>query len=96
MAIMSWSDFAPRFLEDGFLSPGPISLTDLLNIDHAFDIGPPYFGYPDLPPDKLAVFESLADLIPAGQQNAGLYFYTTNSIDTPGEPLVQVNARCHV
>ena len=93
MAIMSWSDFSPQFLEDGFLSPGPISLEDLLNIDHAFTVGAPYFGYPDLDQWKLDVFSARAVDIPAGVAQAGLYFYTRNSIDTPGEPLVQVTRR---
>ena len=33
MAVMSWAEEAPEFIEDGFLSSGPVTIQDLLHID---------------------------------------------------------------
>ena len=44
MELMAWDRIAPQFLEPEFLSPGPVSLSDLLEIDDMVRAGPPDFN----------------------------------------------------
>jgi len=105
MSMMAWGQIEPRFLEPDFLSPGEISLMDLLEIDARLEAGPPDWGesgsnsstnFLDL--WKRDIFMSLSDRLGMGRgrdgtssaSGAGLLAYTKKSIDTKGESLAQV------
>ena len=44
LAILAWNKKAPQFLKPDFLSPGPVSVNDLLEIDRRFVGGLPMFN----------------------------------------------------
>jgi hypothetical protein len=77
-------------LEPDFLTPGEISLQDLLEIDAMFLTGPPDFGHTELEPWKKEVFMSIDYRFPTNTSNAGSYLYVENSIDVVGSSLAQV------
>jgi hypothetical protein len=81
MSVMVWDRFQPEFLQPDFLSPGPVSLADLLDIDRMLYVGGPDFGSPSLPEWKRKLFVHSADLIPRGVKAAGAFLYLSNSVD---------------
>jgi len=83
MSVMVWARLQPEFLEPNFLSPGPLSLKDLLNIDESIRVGAPDFGKPSLPQWKKDIFLHLLSEshIPPGVKAAGAYLYLSKSVD---------------
>ena len=58
----AWQQYSPEFLVDDFISPGPLTLFDLFNIDQRFRAGPPmwtYGGQTPLTREKRAVFHDV-------------------------------------
>ena len=93
MAAMTWGQpgFAPEFLEPDFLSPGNVSLRDLLDIDLMFQAGLPDFGRPTMSSDKIEIFRRVLSIyqIPPDRP-AGTFLYVLNSVDTFGSALAQL------
>lgn len=57
MSMMVWKREAPELLRDGFLTPGPVTVEDLVTIDDMFVTGPPEFGQRVSAPEDLAIFQ---------------------------------------
>jgi len=81
MSVMVWAHVQPQFLEPDFLSPGPLSLLDLLTVDSMIYEGGPDFGMPSLPQWKKDLFARTASLLPSPVASAGAYLYLRRSVD---------------
>mmetsp|Transcript_58099 Transcript_58099/g.115184 ORF Transcript_58099/g.115184 Transcript_58099/m.115184 type:complete len:631 (+) Transcript_58099:126-2018(+) len=79
MSVMVWARFQPEFLEPDFLSPGPLSLADLLAIDNMLREGGPAFDR--LPQSKKDLFVQTARHLPPGVKAAGAFLYLSHSVD---------------
>lgn len=82
MAIMTWTKWAPEFLDRDFLTPGVISIGDLVAIDDRFNDGPPNFGAEGLALWKREVFTRINQDLPPMVQRAGSYLYVNSAVDT--------------
>ena len=72
----------PEFLDRDFLTPGVISIDDLVAIDDRFNDGPPNFGAEGLALWKREIFTQINQDLPPMVQRAGSYLYVNNAVDT--------------